>query len=183
MKSDDRLATFAFDELDMAIAAARAANSATVKISRAAAVFIAGIREPRPIDDWHEELGPALWWKFPVVEPPYSGTPNDLGQTIEVSVDDGVNLAKRSFDVGPFPSYVTHFTPILVPKNPGPMPPPAAGRPPAAWRPCARPSSWRAINSSANAALHDAKGTEEGRQKAEANRVQVRAITEALGDG
>lgn len=45
---------------------------------------------PRPSDDWSESDGPVLWWKFPVVEPPYAGTPLD---------DD-------------FPDYVTHFTAI-----------------------------------------------------------------------
>lgn len=32
---------------------------------------------PRPIDDWHEDIGDVIWWKFPVNEPPYVGTPLD----------------------------------------------------------------------------------------------------------
>jgi hypothetical protein len=55
----------------------------------------------RPIDDWSEEDGAVLWWKLPLSEPPYSGTPLD---------DD-------------FPDYVTHWTPtpipILEPAEPG----------------------------------------------------------------
>lgn len=47
-----------------------------------------GIEHPRPRDDWHEDDGPVLWWKLPVSEPPYAGTPLD---------DD-------------FPEYVTHWT-------------------------------------------------------------------------
>lgn len=30
-----------------------------------------------PAEQWDENDGPVLWWRFPVVEPPYSGTPND----------------------------------------------------------------------------------------------------------
>lgn len=49
--------------------------------------------EPRPIDEWHEDDGDCLWWKFPIGEPPYSGSPlNDE-----------------------FPNYVTHFTRIIMP--------------------------------------------------------------------
>lgn len=49
--------------------------------------------EPQPIDEWHEDIGPCLWWKFPIEEPPYSGSPLDTD----------------------FPSYVTHFTEIIMP--------------------------------------------------------------------
>jgi hypothetical protein len=27
--------------------------------------------------EWHEDDGPVLWWRFPIVEPPYAGTPLD----------------------------------------------------------------------------------------------------------
>ena len=42
---------------------------------------------------WHEDIGPVLWWDFPVEEPPYCGTPLD---------DD-------------FPKYKTHFTEFHIP--------------------------------------------------------------------
>jgi hypothetical protein len=51
------------------------------------------VRIERERDAWHEEDGPVLWWKFPVVEPPYAGTPLD---------DD-------------FPEYVTHWTRVQTP--------------------------------------------------------------------
>ena len=35
------------------------------------------LERPIPKEEWHEDLGPALWWKFPIVEPPYVGTPLD----------------------------------------------------------------------------------------------------------
>ncbi len=50
----------------------------------------------RPIAEWHEDHGPALWWQFPVDEPPYSGSPLD---------DD-------------WPGYHTHWTPIVCPVDP-----------------------------------------------------------------
>lgn len=51
---------------------------------------------PRPGAEWDEDMGPVLWWKFPIIEPPYVGSPLD---------DD-------------FPPHVTHFTPILLPEMP-----------------------------------------------------------------
>ena len=44
-------------------------------------------------EKWHEDIGPVLWWAFPVEEPPYCGTPLD---------DD-------------FPKYKTHFTELHIP--------------------------------------------------------------------
>ncbi len=52
--------------------------------------------KPKPLDAWHEEVGPVLWWLFPVKEPPYVGTPID---------DD-------------WPGYHTHWTEIAVPDPP-----------------------------------------------------------------
>lgn len=42
----------------------------------------------KPKEDWHEDDGPVTWWKFPVEEAGWIGTPND---------DD-------------FPHYMTHWT-------------------------------------------------------------------------
>lgn len=43
----------------------------------------------RPKKEWHEDYGHVVWWKFPVEEPSWIGTPND---------DD-------------WPGYHTHWTP------------------------------------------------------------------------
>jgi hypothetical protein len=51
---------------------------------------------PVPIEKWHEDDGPALWWTLPVSEPPYVGSP----------LDDA------------WPGYHTHWTPILPPMLP-----------------------------------------------------------------
>lgn len=52
---------------------------------------------PRPLSEWTEEDGDVLWWRFPVVEPPYVGSP----------------LCED------FPDYLTHWTTILVPPEGG----------------------------------------------------------------
>ena len=52
----------------------------------------------QPLSAWTEEDGNVLWWRFPIEEPPYAGTPLD---------DD-------------FPDHVTHWTPIVVPEAPSP---------------------------------------------------------------
>jgi hypothetical protein len=51
-----------------------------------------------PAEQWHEDDGPCLWWKFPIDQPPYSGSPLD-------SDWDG---------------YYTHFTRIVCPELPLP---------------------------------------------------------------
>jgi hypothetical protein len=49
----------------------------------------------KSLDEWHEDLGPVLWWTSPIVERPYCGTPNDSD----------------------WPGYHTHWTPLVVPTN------------------------------------------------------------------
>jgi hypothetical protein len=36
-------------------------------------------------EEWHEEDGDVLWWKWPVEDAPWVGTPNDLGYTVEIA--------------------------------------------------------------------------------------------------
>ncbi len=35
--------------------------------------------ELHPLGEWHEDDGPVLWWRLPVGEPPYVGSPLDDG--------------------------------------------------------------------------------------------------------
>ncbi len=51
----------------------------------------------KPRSWYHEDFGPVLWWRFPINEPPYVGTPHD---------DD-------------WPGYHTHWTLIDVPAEEG----------------------------------------------------------------
>lgn len=50
--------------------------------------------EPKPIEEWHEDHGDVIWWKLPIEEPPYVGTPLD-----------------SDFEEG----YYTHFTRLIEP--------------------------------------------------------------------
>lgn len=50
--------------------------------------------EPKPIEEWHEDFGDCLFWKFPIEEPPYCGSPLDT---------DFID------------SYYTHFTRLIMP--------------------------------------------------------------------
>lgn len=56
----------------------------------------------RPADEWHEDHGDALWWSFPIEEPPYCGSPISFDRYGKCTV----------------PDWCTHFTPIFVPNNP-----------------------------------------------------------------
>ena len=50
----------------------------------------------RPGEEYHEDMGNMLWWRFPIVEPPYAGIPGDSD----------------------WPGYHTHWTPLIVPNTP-----------------------------------------------------------------
>ena len=67
------------------------------------------VHRPRELHEWSETDGPVLWWKFPIDEPPYVGTPNDLGFTVEMHAH--VGMVARGL-VGGWPGYHTHWTPL-----------------------------------------------------------------------
>jgi hypothetical protein len=95
--------------------------------------------EPRPIAEYHEDMGPVLWWCWEppkpfeqiserVVssahngrwsgEPPYVGSPNCLGFAVQV-IASGNENPSRPYYVGGWPGYHTHFTPLPpMPKVP-----------------------------------------------------------------
>lgn len=86
--------------------------------------------KPRPIAEWREDMGPVLWWRFPITEPPYVGTPLDLGFVVEAHTttrvithadqDHDPTTRIERISVGGWPGYHTHFTPIVCPKEPTP---------------------------------------------------------------
>ena len=56
-----------------------------------------------PGEEYHEDMGPVTWWRLPVDEPPWVGTPNDSD----------------------WPGYHTHFTPAPTsPLNANALPTP-----------------------------------------------------------
>ena len=80
----------------------------------------------RPLREWREDFGAVLWWRFPIDEPPYCGTPHDLGHTVELHTQDGPKprIAART-TIGGWPGYHTHWTPIAIPAAPAPAADPA----------------------------------------------------------
>lgn len=70
-------------------------------------------------EEWTEEDGDVLWWRFPVEEPPYVGTPNDLGLATRVIVANALHTPlDTEVCVGGWPGYHTHWTPIAIPEAP-----------------------------------------------------------------
>lgn len=62
------------------------------------AIDFADASTPRPLESWHEDFGSALFWKFPIEEPPYCGSPLDSDY--------------------PGDEFFTHWTPIVIPNEP-----------------------------------------------------------------
>lgn len=61
---------------------------------------------PRPISEYHEDMGAVIWWKLPITEPPYVGSPNDIGERVLLDGDVETTV------IGGWPGYHTHFTPL-----------------------------------------------------------------------
>lgn len=78
----------------------------------------------RPASEYDPSMGPVLWWKFPITEPPYVGAPDDCGMTVEVDIrhyvggEGEVKTTSARTDVGGWPGYHTHFTLISFPTPP-----------------------------------------------------------------
>lgn len=52
------------------------------------------LHRPRPFCDWHEERGDVLWWRIPICEAPYVGSPLDMGLAIPINIE----VAGHAFD-------------------------------------------------------------------------------------
>jgi len=66
----------------------------------------------RPLSEYHEEMGPVLWWTFPITEPPYVGSPLDAGTPVEITIRDSVRNYTYTQHFGGWPGYHTHWTPL-----------------------------------------------------------------------
>lgn len=90
--------------------------------AREAERAIKALTTPRPLSEYHEDMGDVLWWKFPVEEAPYVGSPNDLGYSVVVRTQSNIFTALgeaappvdkiHSIGVGGWSGYHTHWTPI-----------------------------------------------------------------------
>lgn len=58
-----------------------------------------------PATEWHEDHGNVLWWRFPIEEPPYVGTPLDIGFQVSARLYNqfGDEIGVTSSDVGGWP--------------------------------------------------------------------------------
>ncbi len=77
------------DEVDL-LDAAPVLRALVAEVER-----LRAIEALRPLDEYHEDHGAVLWWRVPIVEPPYCGTLLD---------DD-------------FPDDVTHWSPLPIPRG------------------------------------------------------------------
>lgn len=94
---------------------------------------------PRPIAEYHEDMGPVLWWWWEAAgnelpgrwagELPYVGSPNDCGFTVEAHATTRIITQANQkhhpkptihrINIGGWPGYHTHFTPLPpMPKEP-----------------------------------------------------------------
>jgi len=73
---------------------------------------LAGLTTPRHVSEWCEDEGPVLWWH--PGEPPYCGTPNDCGHTVEMRHYTGGegDIKTVSTSVGGWPGYHEWWTPL-----------------------------------------------------------------------
>jgi hypothetical protein len=68
---------------------------------RGAADEIQRLLTVHPRDQYHEDKGPVLWWRFPIQEPPYVGSPTDE------------TWAEHELE-----GFYTHWSPIPIPMQP-----------------------------------------------------------------
>lgn len=65
--------------------------------------------QPRPLHEWHEDMGDVLWWLWPIEQAPWVGSPLDLGRTVsfDITVQIGVDVyevqPQRVGDTGGWP--------------------------------------------------------------------------------
>lgn len=106
----------------------RQAMRAALSAALAGHVVVPKVPTPRPLDEWHEDMGDVLWWYIVngiVQEAPWVGTPNDCGVTVEahtatriitqVNQEHDPEPHIERIEVGGWPGYHTHWTPLPAP--------------------------------------------------------------------
>ena len=93
------IAVYLVIALNLAISSIKAEKERCEELKKHAEKFLShvmALKQPRPLDEWNEDYGDVLWWKFPIEEPPYVGSPLDEK----------------------WPGYHTHWTLLDVPEPP-----------------------------------------------------------------
>jgi hypothetical protein len=62
----------------------------------------ADLYRARPFCDWREDHGNVLWWRIPISEPPYCGTPLDLGRKESHEITEGLAIVISGVNAWPF---------------------------------------------------------------------------------
>lgn len=82
-------------------------------------------RNLRPYTEWHEDHGDALWWRFPITEAPYVGTPLDCGFQVAARLYNqfGDEIGVTHSNVGGWPFLdcddgTLFWEPITIPRQP-----------------------------------------------------------------
>lgn len=75
--------------------------AAKVRPSTPVLLFLKDMSRARTFDEWHEDHGTVLWWRLPICEPPYVGSPLDLGYTVETHGPHGL-IARGNVGGWPF---------------------------------------------------------------------------------
>lgn len=75
--------------------------AARVRPSTPVLLFLKDMSRARQFDEWHEDHGDVLWWRLPVVEPPYVGSPLDMGYSVETHGPRGL-IARGALGGWPF---------------------------------------------------------------------------------
>lgn len=74
--------------------------------------------KPRPLAEWTEDDGDVLWWRFPITEAPYVGSPLDEGRSCQIQLRLIGEKHTHHVSIGGWPGYHTHWTPIPMPHPP-----------------------------------------------------------------
>lgn len=79
----------------------------------------------RRFSEWIENYGDVLWWRFPVTEPPYLGSPLDCGFNVGAKLYNqfGDVMGTVEGDVGGWPFASDEeanlfWTPLSIPEKP-----------------------------------------------------------------
>lgn len=73
----------------------------------------------RPLSEWHEDMGDVLWWRFPVSEAPYVGSPLDEGRSCQITLRLIGEKHTHYVNIGGWPGHHTHWTPLPpIPADP-----------------------------------------------------------------
>ena len=97
--------------VEQAKAAAQADFNQRILSAIVSSPVSAEVTAPRPLEEWHEDMGNVVWWTWRddewLGEPAYIGTPLDLGRNYEGWIGD----QRFVVTLGGWPGYHTHWTP------------------------------------------------------------------------